>query len=180
MKVGIITFHFAHNQGAVLQCYALQKVLEDSGHSPYVIDYRPAYHAVRYTARKNPFVLANNSWKKYRKSSFARRVYLSCRGFARGMVTLVKPSDKTREKNFEAFINKHLALTARFSSLGKLKKHAPAFDAYISGSDQLWNPELLDGNLDPAYFLNFGSDSVRRITFAISQNKPIPPRNKRS
>ena len=39
MKIGIITFHRAHNYGAVLQCYALQEVLKEMGHNTYVIDY---------------------------------------------------------------------------------------------------------------------------------------------
>lgn len=28
MKIGILTYHFAINYGALLQCYALQKALE--------------------------------------------------------------------------------------------------------------------------------------------------------
>ena len=40
MKIGILTFHRAHNYGAVLQCYALQEILKRMGHQVYVIDYR--------------------------------------------------------------------------------------------------------------------------------------------
>ena len=32
MKIGILTFHWATNYGAVLQCYALQEYLRDQGH----------------------------------------------------------------------------------------------------------------------------------------------------
>ncbi len=31
MKIGILTFHRAHNYGAMLQAYALRKVLVDKG-----------------------------------------------------------------------------------------------------------------------------------------------------
>ena len=31
MKIGILTFHLAHNYGAVLQCYALQEVRHHDG-----------------------------------------------------------------------------------------------------------------------------------------------------
>ena len=31
MNIGIITFHRAHNYGAVLQCYALSQVLKGMG-----------------------------------------------------------------------------------------------------------------------------------------------------
>lgn len=41
-KVGIATFHFADNYGAVLQCYALQRVLNGfEGICAEIIDYRP-------------------------------------------------------------------------------------------------------------------------------------------
>ena len=41
MKIGILTFHWATNYGAVLQCYALQAYLEQLGHNVRVIDYKP-------------------------------------------------------------------------------------------------------------------------------------------
>ena len=42
-KIGILTFHCAHNYGAVLQTYATQKLLSDAGHDVEVVDYRPDY-----------------------------------------------------------------------------------------------------------------------------------------
>ena len=43
MKIGILTFHSAHNYGAVIQCYGLQQYLTSLGHQVFVIDYRPHY-----------------------------------------------------------------------------------------------------------------------------------------
>ena len=40
MKIGILTFHLAHNYGAVLQCYALQEVLGRMGHQVSIINYQ--------------------------------------------------------------------------------------------------------------------------------------------
>lgn len=40
MKIGILTFHWAHNYGAVLQCYALQEILKES-HDVCVLNYVP-------------------------------------------------------------------------------------------------------------------------------------------
>ena len=37
-KVGIITYHFARNYGAVLQCYALRKYLEKVGYDATVLN----------------------------------------------------------------------------------------------------------------------------------------------
>ena len=39
-KIGIVTFHRAHNYGACLQAYALQKYLIQKGYDANIIDYR--------------------------------------------------------------------------------------------------------------------------------------------
>lgn len=39
MRVGILTFHYSRNYGAVMQAYALVKVLEKMGHHAEVVDY---------------------------------------------------------------------------------------------------------------------------------------------
>ncbi|WP_418215311.1 hypothetical protein [Blautia sp.] len=45
MKIGSMTFNESINYGSVLQAWALQKVLLDSGYTVEVIDYEPeAYH----------------------------------------------------------------------------------------------------------------------------------------
>ncbi|HSV98653.1 MAG TPA: polysaccharide pyruvyl transferase family protein [Sedimentisphaerales bacterium] len=41
MRVGILTFHHVPNYGAVLQAYALWRVVRDLGHDPQILDYRP-------------------------------------------------------------------------------------------------------------------------------------------
>ena len=178
MKVGIITFHFAHNQGAVLQCCALKKYLEKLGHEACVIDYRPPYHAVKYAAKKNPFIFARNYWRKNSQKPIPKRIIITLRGFARGVVDTLKGKEAVMEAKFGAFTNKNLNQTARYSSLAALRKNPPQLDAYISGSDQLWNPELLDQSLDAAYFLDFGGDNVKKITYAISPKESYSEKEK--
>ena len=39
-SIGILTFHRATNYGALLQAYALQKVIENMGHDVKIVDYR--------------------------------------------------------------------------------------------------------------------------------------------
>ena len=43
MKIGILTFHWAQNYGAVLQCYALKSKLQEMGHDVCIIDRVPQY-----------------------------------------------------------------------------------------------------------------------------------------
>ena len=75
MKIGIITFHWATNYGAVLQAYALQTYLSELGHDVEIINYRP---------RRNIFLqrltwIKNCEWgnfKKERKLRAFRKVHL--------------------------------------------------------------------------------------------------------
>jgi len=168
MKIGIITFHFAHNQGAVLQCYALQNALNKMGYDAGVIDYCPSYHTIRYSAKRNPFVMAYYSFKKQKNKGCIIRFYQTARAFAKGVYLTAMQTYKLREKNFSNFINKNLNLSDSYKTIKSLRKNPPKYDAYISGSDQLWNPDLVDGTFDPAYFLDFGESDVKKITYAVS------------
>ena len=40
MKIGILTFHNAHNYGAVLQAYALRTKLRSLGYDAHIVNYR--------------------------------------------------------------------------------------------------------------------------------------------
>ena len=162
-RVGLITFHFPYNCGAVLQCWASQTVMERNGCEVKVINYVPWYHRNRYTPFKNPFQFAMQRMRKSEKikliawcSGFARAVY-SWRLFSKHM---------PREKKFYGFINKNLHLTRMYRSIDALRKDPPKADAYVCGSDQLWNVHLTEG-FDEAYFLRFGGDDVRRISYAV-------------
>ncbi|MDR0918037.1 MAG: polysaccharide pyruvyl transferase family protein, partial [Oscillospiraceae bacterium] len=54
MKIGIVTFHFAQNYGALLQCFALKTYLQklNSG-EVNIINYCPEYHYAEYR-QSNP------------------------------------------------------------------------------------------------------------------------------
>lgn len=47
MKIGILTFHWAKNYGAVLQTYALQSKLKQLGHEPIIINRQPEVKGLR-------------------------------------------------------------------------------------------------------------------------------------
>lgn len=48
-----------------------------------------------------------------------------------------------------------------------LRNNPPKSDCYLVGSDQTWNPQIGKALL-PAFFLTFGDDNVRRISYATS------------
>ena len=76
---------------------------------------------------------------------------------------------KNKERRFEEFRKSHIYQTQRiYGSLKELRKDPPTADLYITGSDQVWHPVLLRRKDDRAYWLDFGSDRIRRIAYAAS------------
>ena len=136
MRVGIITFHFPLNYGAVLQAYALSECIKSLGHDAFLIDYKPDYHIKRYLW----------NWA-YCGLNFTNLIY------------------PLLHKSFGEFSSKHLRLSSRsYKTLEELTASPPEADAYICGSDQIWNSRIT--NLDPAYFLTFAPQGTRRIAYA--------------
>lgn len=144
MKVGIITFHWATNYGAVLQAYALQTYLLKRGHDVQIINYTP------YTGEK----------------SLAK-----CFKTMRPWLIHHNLLDYLKECRFSQFRKRFLNLSQSYSSYEFLKKDPPRYDVYICGSDQIWNPTFTkegEGKFTPSYFLDFGGPNVSRIAYAVS------------
>jgi len=144
MRLGILTFHWATNYGAILQAYALQTYLQKMGHVVYIINYRPG--------RYKKFIL---------KCFYTKRFWL----IPDNVIDYIK------EKRLEVFRKKYFNETILYESLEELEKNPPKFDAYICGSDQIWNPSFTtngEGGPTPVYFLSFGDKKVKRIAYAIS------------
>lgn len=147
MKVGVITFHSANNYGASLQAWALQKVLKDLGADPGVINYHPDIIDGLY----DPMKLSTGIKR------LAKKVKLSVSG-RKSLVRYTK---------FKRFLNKNFKLLGDFRSYEELKKAELKLDAYIVGSDQVWNPTHI-GGYDPAYYLEFVADGGKKLSYAAS------------
>jgi hypothetical protein len=143
MRIGITTFQWADNYGALLQAHALQTFLQARGHEVQIVDYRPQ-----------------------RPRSLVRRWFsASPRGCAH------KWEANWKKFLFERFRKKNLGRTPEvFQSASELRKISDRFDLLIAGSDQVWNPKWLaqvDGLTD-LYFLSFAGQRSRRISYAAS------------
>lgn len=156
MKVRTITCHDCYNLGASLQAFALQQYLTSQGHDVRVIDYKPDYLSQH-------FKLSNIANSKYNKPVI-RELYLLAKlpGRLRG---------RGRKKVFDRFTKKYLNLTRRYNSYEELKADPPVADVYIAGSDQIWNTIFRNGR-DKAFYLDFGPDIVRRVSYAASFATP--------
>jgi len=71
-------------------------------------------------------------------------------------------------RRFQQFRDRHLGLTAdSFHTLDDLVEHCPPFDAYVTGSDQVWKPDWLEQTHGRVLYLDFVSQG-RRIAYAPS------------
>ena len=138
-KTGVLTFWYGDsNYGQILQCYALQRVLEQLGCEPYVVRF------VGYG------------------ESRLRKLVKQLLPFLRR-----KPSPTDRLRGFEAFRREHFRMSPLYTSIAQIRSCPPRYDAYIAGSDQIWKQSLQNPQ-QPAYFLDFGRPEVRRIAYAAS------------
>ena len=142
MKVGILTFHRAHNCGAMLQNYALQTVLKRLDAEPETIDF-------------------NAIGEEHR---FSRLSGLTFRQCIRRMIEFVFSVGifDLRLARFNRFRKRNLKITGRVAA----GEWPSAFDFYIVGSDQVFQPNLTKQHLKE--FLLEGVPPEKRISYAAS------------
>lgn len=158
MKIGIITFNSAHNYGAVLQVWALQKKLHDEGHQVEVINYRPSVIDRVYQIFEPKKISGNEL------------VNRGCHKLQFIKARMTNASKAKRYKKFERFIREVLPSTRPYHSYEALKNAQFDYDLLITGSDQVWNGNITKG-INGAYFLAFGDEKVKRISYAASIGK---------
>lgn len=145
-KVAIVTFHRTRNYGAALQSFALQTVLSKQ-YDVDILDYRNKYLEKLY------------SQKDYSIKDKAKLI-------ARRIVYPLKTSrlDK-RKKRFEGFYQKFHHLSSSVFDADNVREAAHVYDAFIAGSDQVWNLHL--SRNDWNYFLEFAPPE-KRFSYAAS------------
>ncbi len=148
MKISTITFHNAANYGALMQAYSLNKFLENNGHDVKTINY------------KNDFIERGVKPIRFRLQKIYMYYMLNdIIGFkSRGI----------RIKNFRDFSKAMLNLTEMYTKKDLLEGKCEDFHLCISGSDQIWNPELSENKeVDSIYYNSFAKNS-KRISYASS------------
>lgn len=136
-RIGIVTFHRAHNYGAALQAFALKTFLESHGHEAYFVDYQ--HRKVRKAYRLIPEIkLLKPRTTVYRLfDAWSDSIHRRC-----------------RIKAFNEFIRKHFEL---------LELGTDHFlDLIILGSDQIWNPRYTNG-LPDEHFGKFKKIKANKI-----------------
>ena len=130
MRIGILTFHFAHNYGALLQAYALKCYLTQHGYDTSIINYTPEklrkeYSMNPFVYSKNPKVLLSLSLRNYRR--------------------------RKQNRLFTQFQNNELGVKKKIFTSEELIAAMNTYDMVSVGSDQVWNTNIT-GNIK-CYFL---------------------------
>lgn len=148
MKIGILTYHRAHNYGAVLQCYALKSYLNSLGHSTIVVDYKPSYfHYGLFVWYKwlsiNPFKMIKKIETQFHTFHISKKRY----------------------EAFDHFINDYIA-----PQKVNLNKEHNDIDIFVFGSDQIWRKN--GESFDPIFWGDFcAAKHAKLISYAASMGR---------
>lgn len=155
MKVGILTTYFAANYGAMLQPFALKRVLEEEGCEVEMIRYGQPDIVHSY----NPFY-----WGKYFKGKLTAAL----------SNWIFMPWAMTKEMRFRRFMHRYINPEPGFA------REIPGDkDIYYVGSDQLWRTFGRDEHFDDVYMGFFPTKpEARKVSYAVSgEHLELTPEN---
>ena len=155
-KIGIITFNHAINYGAILQAYALQEICTELGYEAYIVNYA-ANDTIEKPRPLSEFLNSGN--KKIAVFKFLRNM-MSFTG------------DQKRWKLFYQFRKKMLHESTLCTDEQDIIDLG--YDAYIAGSDQIWNYKITGNHFDPVFFAEMNTEARQVIYAASSQDTPFP------
>lgn len=163
VKVATLTFHVAHNYGAMLQAYALEKAINRLGYDCCVLDYR------------FPYI---DRWNGIR----TRKDLCKLHGYALGTMKYVsrcakgyykKANAREARKKFNSFMHNEMKLSRKIYETADSLSEGQDYDVIVLGSDQIWNPDLTGGVAKEFYGCFFDTKSTKVISYAASSGTDI-------
>lgn len=151
-SVLMTTFHKALSYGGCLQAYATFRVIESLGCNVKVIDFENPYEA----RKKTLFSLFEKGTQREIAAALVKDAFFK--------------GSHYRKRAFGDFCNCLPLTESAYTSTYEMGEvHA---DAFVVGSDQVWNPEITNG-LEPAFFLDFGV-ARKRVSLSSSMGSHVP------
>lgn len=143
MKIGILTMYRSGNYGATLQAYATKQAINENNFGEAEI--------INY---------CSDAVKQKIDRRFIKKAGL----FGTAVACVEKIYYHPRMKKVNAFIDS-------YAPAGQLKKEELAalsdrYDIFLSGSDQIWNPQIQQG--DYSYLLDFVDDPKKKRSYGSS------------
>jgi len=158
-NIGLLSLHWMNNYGTILQTFALQKAIKNEGYYSEYICYLPKNGIAKKSIvnifidefpsslrRVIPFI--KNRLTEYRIKTVSRKI-------------------ENRNYLFEKFRKKYIKVGEKiYLTEEELNINPPKYDIYITGSDQIWNPNLSYSN--EAFMLKFIKENSRKNAYASS------------
>ena len=166
-KALLITWYNGTNYGTLLQAYCLKKILENPEITELpsskgcnfnldvsLLSYIPGIEKKSFFKKINNFIFSSSEKKiKTIKRVFSRKYE---KKFANGLPKRENVFEKFRKEQFKFYPQMRVQNKKELEQINN-------FDYYIIGSDQVWNPNMLDD----AYLLNWVK-SDNKISYAPS------------
>lgn len=150
MRIAITTWFGGPNAGTFFQLYGLYSYLESRGHEVEVVNYTPIKKDLTkrglWYFLSQPLALLKN--RRQRQKASRRMAEINAK---------YEKEHGIRAERFKAFYGK-MRFTDKVSSDSDFEKLNEKFDAFIVGSDQVWNPT----SLNRRYLLDYAhSDKIK-------------------
>lgn len=152
MNTGIVTLPLGSNIGGILQAYALNSALLREGRSPRLVNLLPFPDGAKGMLLNRILDLLPD------------RLGYDVLWATRYRSVL----DRTR--HLRRFVSSRVApKTRKIGSLASLRREGRSgFDAFVTGSDQVWRKEYARGNLFDAFCLGFAPPGTVKVSYAAS------------
>ena len=156
MKICILTWYKSLNYGTCLQAYGLYNFLKNKGYNCVMLD------RCRYFSIYNPcdwILIMEKVIKHWR----LRKTYNK----EKREINLLRKKYKSEFKEREELINKFVDKSYIFTNLkikSDYKRLVDSCDVFITGSDQIWNPN----HFSREYLLNFVPNDKKKIAYSSS------------
>ena len=144
-KIGIMTFPYTTNCGAMLQAYALKMALTK--------------------VRDNKFEIVIMNYQ----NDFMRKYYrlISIRSVESLIASMAMlPQNVIKKHRYKKFAVEHLFGADNYKPIKSAKMLFETLDLVIVGSDQIWNYKITGG--DKSFFLDFILDKSKKYSYAAS------------
>lgn len=145
-QIAILTLSLHTNYGGILQCYALQTVLESIGHQVEVLT-RPQYGRSYYIIY--PLAVCKHLFKRFVLGK---------------KVAIFKVSHKIIRQHTDRFIHQYIHQYTQRKWTTRIAFH---FDAIVVGSDQVWRPMYYQP-IEEAFLSFLGDANIKRVAYAAS------------
>ena len=155
-KIAILTTHRANNYGAMLQAYSLVTACRELGAEAEILDWRSPFFEWLY----------HKAWRMHRNPVVAMKHLL--------WYMFDERESRAMFSRFRAL----LPLSEKITKRAALLKTDSTYDAFIAGSDQIWNPSnsaINPRDCDRAYLLDFVSSKAKYAYAASIGKKEVSP-----